>query len=1094
MWRWVRQQLGFDPPHQSDTRTIYIANRFPQNGLYTPQKFIDNRIISSKYTVWNFVPKNLFEQFRRVANFYFLIIFLVQLMIDTPTSPITSGLPLFFVITVTAIKQGYEDWLRHNSDNEVNGAPVYVVRSGGLVKTRSKNIRVGDIVRIAKDEIFPADLVLLSSDRLDGSCHITTASLDGETNLKTHVAVPETALLQTVASLDTLVAVVECQQPEADLYRFMGRMIITHQMEEIVRPLGPESLLLRGARLKNTKEIFGVAVYTGMETKMALNYKSKSQKRSAVEKSMNTFLIIYLIILISEAIISTILKYTWQAEEKWDEPWYNQKTEHQRNSSKILRFISDFLAFLVLYNFIIPISLYVTVEMQKFLGSFFIGWDLDLYHEESDQKAQVNTSDLNEELGQVEYVFTDKTGTLTENEMQFRECSINGIKYQEINGRLVSEGPTPDSAEGSLSYLGSLSHLNNLPHITSSSSFRASPESDAELIKEHDLFFKAVSLCHTVQISNVQTDGIGDGPWQSSLAPSQVEYYASSPDEKALVEAAARMGIVFIGSSEETMEVKTLGKLERYKLLHILEFDSDRRRMSVIVQAPSGEKFLFAKGAESSILPNCIGGEIEKTRIHVDEFALKGLRTLCMAYRQLTSKEYEVMDRRLFEARTALQQREEKLANVFHFIEKDLILLGATAVEDRLQDKVRETIEGLRMAGIKVWVLTGDKHETAVSVSLSCGHFHRTMNILELINQKSDSECAEQLRQLARRITEDHVIQHGLVVDGTSLSLALREHEKLFMDVCRNCSAVLCCRMAPLQKAKNVCFITPQFLYQFYCLFSQQTLYDSVYLTLYNICFTSLPILIYSLLEQHIDPHVLQNKPTLYRDISKNRQLSIKTFLYWTILGFSHAFIFFFGSYFLMGNDISLLGNGQMFGNWTFGTLVFTVMVITVTVKMALETHFWTWINHFVTWGSIIFYFVFSLFYGGILWPFSGSQNMYFVFFQLLASGSVWFAIILMVVTCLFVDIVKKVFDRQLHPTNTEKAQLTETNSSIKCLDSMCCFSEGETACASVGRMLERVMGRCSPTHVSRSWSASDPFYTNDRSILTLSTMDSSTC
>lgn len=1175
MWRWVRQQLGFDPPHQSDTRTIYIANRFPQNGLYTPQKFIDNRIISSKYTVWNFVPKNLFEQFRRVANFYFLIIFLVQLMIDTPTSPITSGLPLFFVITVTAIKQGYEDWLRHNSDNEVNGAPVYVVRSGGLVKTRSKNIRVGDIVRIAKDEIFPADLVLLSSDRPDGSCHITTASLDGETNLKTHVAVPETAVLQTVANLDTLIAVIECQQPEADLYRFMGRMIITQQMEEIVRPLGPESLLLRGARLKNTKEIFGVAVYTGMETKMALNYKSKSQKRSAVEKSMNTFLIIYLIILISEAIISTILKYTWQAEEKWDEPWYNQKTEHQRNSSKILRFISDFLAFLVLYNFIIPISLYVTVEMQKFLGSFFIGWDLDLYHEETDQKAQVNTSDLNEELGQVEYVFTDKTGTLTENEMQFRECSINGIKYQEINGRLVSEGPTPDSSQGNLTYLSSLSHLNSLSHLTSSS-FRTSPENETELIKEHDLFFKAVSLCHTVQISNVQTDGIGDGPWQSSLAPSQLEYYASSPDEKALVEAAARIGIVFVGNTEETMEVKTLGKLERYKLLHILEFDSDRRRMSVIVQAPSGEKILFAKGAESSILPKCIGGEIEKTRIHVDEFALKGLRTLCMAYRQLTSKEYEVIDRCLFEARTALQQREEKLANVFQFIEKDLILLGATAVEDRLQDKVRETIEALRMAGIKVWVLTGDKHETAVSVSLSCGHFHRTMNILELINQKSDSECAEQLRQLARRITEDHVIQHGLVVDGTSLSLALREHEKLFMDVCRSCSAVLCCRMAPLQKAKvirlikispekpitlavgdgandvsmiqeahvgigimgkegrqaarnsdyaiarfkflskllfvhghfyyiriatlvqfffykNVCFITPQFLYQFYCLFSQQTLYDSVYLTLYNICFTSLPILIYSLLEQHVDPHVLQSKPTLYRDISKNRQLSIKTFLYWTILGFSHAFIFFFGSYFLMGKDISLLGNGQMFGNWTFGTLVFTVMVITVTVKMALETHFWTWINHLVTWGSIIFYFVFSLFYGGILWPFSDSQNMYFVFFQLLSSGSVWFAIILMVVTCLFLDIVKKVFDRQLHPTNTEKAQLTETNSSIKCLDSMCCFS-GEAACTSVGRMLERVIGRCSPAHVSRSWSASDPFYTNDRSILTLSTMDSSTC
>ncbi|XP_072517282.1 phospholipid-transporting ATPase IF isoform X5 [Salminus brasiliensis] len=1087
MLRWIRQQLGFDPPHQSDTRTVYIANRFPQHGHYTPQRFADNRIISSKYTIWNFIPKNLFEQFRRIANFYFLIIFLVQLMIDTPTSPVTSGLPLFFVITVTAIKQGYEDWLRHKADNEVNGAPVFVVRSGSLVQTRSKNIRVGDIVRVAKDETFPADLVLLSSDRAEGTCHITTASLDGETNLKTHYAVPETAVSQSVSRLEALQAVVECQQPEADLYRFVGRITVTQQGEEIVRPLGPENLLLRGARLKNTKEIFGVAVYTGMESKMALNYKCKSQKRSAVEKSMNTFLIIYLGILLFEAILSTILKYAWQAENKWDEPFYNEKTEQERNSSKILKFISDFLAFLVLYNFIIPISLYVTVEMQKFLGSFFIGWDLDLYHEESDQRAQVNTSDLNEELGQVEYVFTDKTGTLTENEMQFQECSINGIKYQEINGKLVPEGMTDDT-----------------------------PDSSApRLSREEELFLKAVSLCHTVQISYDQTDGPGDPFSHANGFTAQMEYYASSPDEKALVEATKRMGVMFTGSKGETMEIKTFGKSEKYKLLHVLEFDPNRRRMSVILQTPLGEKILFTKGAESAILPYTKSGEIEKTRLHVDEFALKGLRTLVVAYRLFSAEEYKEVEQRIHEARTALQQREERLADVFSFIEKDLELLGATGVEDKLQEKVQETIEALRLAGIKVWVLTGDKHETAVSVSLSCGHFHRTMNILELVQQKSDHECAEQLRRLARRIKDDHVIQHGLVVDGASLSLALREHEKLFMEVCKNCSAVLCCRMAPLQKAKvvrllktspekpitlaigdgandvsmiqeahvgigimgkegrqavrnsdyaiarfkflaklllvhghfyyiriatlvqyffykNVCFITPQFLYQFFCLFSQQTLYDSVYLTLYNICFTSLPILVYSLFEQLVHPHVLQSKPALYRDISKNSLLSFKTFLYWTLLGFCHAFIFFFGSYILMGEDTTLMGNGQilranrqlMFGNWTFGTLVFTVMVITVTLKLALETHFWTWINHFVTWGSIAFYFIFSLFYGGIIWPFLHTQDMYFVFVQLLSSGSAWFAIIIIIITCLFPDVIKKVFYRHMQPTSTQKSQM----------------------------------------------------------------------
>uniref|UniRef100_A0A8C3K944 Phospholipid-transporting ATPase n=1 Tax=Calidris pygmaea TaxID=425635 RepID=A0A8C3K944_9CHAR len=585
----------------------------------------------------------------------------------------------------------------------------------------------------------------------------------------------------------------------AIFYRFVGRITISQQMEEIVRPLGPESLLLRGARLKNTKEIFGVAVYTGMETKMALNYKSKSQKRSAVEKSMNSFLIIYLIILLFEAILSTILKYAWQAEEKWDEPWYNGKTEHERNSSKILRFISDFLAFLVLYNFIIPISLYVTVEMQKFLGSFFIGWDLDLYHEETNQRAQVNTSDLNEELGQVEYVFTDKTGTLTENEMQFRECSINGIKYQEVNGKLTPEGFSEDSPDGNRHRLieSVLFQRNRLP---ASACFKKKP---TEFLNKEELFLKAVCLCHTVQISADQTDG-ADGPWHGGGTPATLEYYASSPDEKALVEAASRVGVVFTGTTGDSMEVKSLGKPERYKLLHVLEFDPNRRRMSVIVESPSGEKLLFTKGAESSILPRSKSGEIDKTRIHVDEFALKGLRTLCVAYRRFTPEEYQEVGKRLHEARTALQQREERLADVFNFIERDLELLGATGVEDKLQEKVQETIEALRLAGIKVWVLTGDKHETAVSVSLSCGHFHRTMNILELVQHKSDSTCAEQLRQLAKRIKEDHVIQHGLVVDGTSLSLALREHEKLFMEVCKNCSAVLCCRMAPLQKAKVV--------------------------------------------------------------------------------------------------------------------------------------------------------------------------------------------------------------------------------------------------------------------------------------------------
>ncbi|KAM8884345.1 phospholipid-transporting ATPase IF isoform 1-T1 [Synchiropus picturatus] len=1181
MLRWIRQQLGLDPPHQSDTRTVYVANHFPQHGHYVPERFTDNRIISSKYTIWNFVPKNLFEQFRRIANFYFLIIFLVQLMIDTPTSPVTSGLPLFFVITVTAIKQGYEDWLRHKADNEVNSAPVYVVRSGGLVQTRSKNIRVGDIVRVAKDETFPVDLVLLSSDRADGTCHVTTASLDGETNLKTHLSVPETSVCQSVSRLESLLAVVECQQPEADLYRFVGRITVTQQGEEIVRPLGPENLLLRGARLKNTKEIFGVAVYTGMESKMALNYKCKSQKRSAVEKSMNSFLIIYLVILLAEAGLSTVLKYAWQAQDNWREPFYNQMTEQERNSSPILKFISDFLAFLVLYNFIIPISLYVTVEMQKFLGSFFIGWDLDLYHPESHQRAQVNTSDLNEELGQVEYVFTDKTGTLTENEMYFRECSINGIKYQEVNGKLVPEGQkNPADSSG------------------------------VKLGQEEILFLQAVSLCHTVQISYDQPDSLpfGGDPFShvNGFTSPHVEYYASSPDEKALVEAARRLGVELVDNTAEVMEIQTLGKSEKYKRLHVLEFDAERRRMSVIVQTPSGVNVLFTKGAESAVLPFSTSGAIHETQNHVDQFARKGLRTLVVACRHFSPEQFADIERRLNTARTALQRREEQLQEVYGFIERDLHVLGATGVEDRLQDQVQETIQSLRLAGIKVWVLTGDKHETAVSVSVSCGHFTRNINILELLRQQTDNECVEQLRRLSRRVQQDHVTQYGLVVDGASLSLALRKHEKLFLEVCRNCSAVLCCRMSPLQKAKvvrlfktspekpitlavgdgandvsmiqeanvgigimgkegrqavrnsdyaiarfrflsklllvhghfyyvristlvqyffykNVCFITPQFLYQFFCLFSQQTLYDSVYLTLYNICFTSLPILIYSLFEQLVHPQVLQNQPSLYRDISKNSLLSLRAFIYWTLLGFCHAFIFFFGSLVLLGEDTPLMASGQvracaclsvclcltgvtcvpqMFGSWTFGTLVFTVMVVTVTLKLALETHFWTWMTHLVTWGSIAFYLIFSLFYGGIIWPFLHTQDMYSVFVQLLSCGSVWFSMFIITITCLAPDVFKKVLDRHLWPTVTHQSQSLPApqGPTLSCMESLCCFQHGQSGCSRLARLLDQVSGSCQSVDTracpvsarNRSWT--DDTFTTDRSILTLSPLEVSHC
>uniref|UniRef100_A0A672T9R6 Phospholipid-transporting ATPase n=1 Tax=Sinocyclocheilus grahami TaxID=75366 RepID=A0A672T9R6_SINGR len=932
-----------------DSRTIYVGHRpCPDTEAFIPSKFCDNRIVSSKYTVWNFLPKNLFEQFRRIANFYFLIIFLVQ----------------------------------------------------------------------------------------------------------------------------------------------------------VSESLGPENLLLKGATLKNTKKIYGVAVYTGMETKMALNYQGKSQKRSAVEKSINAFLLVYLCILISKAVVCTTLKYVWQSKEGQDEPWYNQKTQKEKDTNMYLKMFTDFLSFMVLFNFIIPVSMYVTVEMQKFLGSFFITWDKDFFDPEIQEGALVNTSDLNEELGQVEYVFTDKTGTLTQNNMEFIECCIDGFQYKHRDTRCELDGFT----------------------VTDE------PVNKLQQKEKEELFLRALCLCHTVQVKEAgseevltdQVDGI-DG-----MQPQPEEergFIASSPDEIALVRGAMEYGFTFLGLESKSMKIKNReNNIEEYKLLHVLNFDPVRRRMSVIVQTKSGETLLFCKGADSSIFPRVKPEEVDRIRMHVERNAT-GYRTLCVAYKQLSAEEYAVADTGLREARLTLQDREQKLMAMYNQVETGMSLIGATAVEDRLQEEAAETMEALQGAGMKVWVLTGDKMETAKSTCYACRLFQRGTELLELTVRtledgrlKREEKLLELLRDYHRRAVKRCMSflscrswstanqDYGFIIDGATLSLMMNppreadasQYRSLFLQICQNCTAVLCCRMAPLQKAqivkmvknskgspitlsigdgandvsmileahvgigikgkegrqavrnsdyaipklkhlkklllahghlyyvriahlvqyffyKNLCFILPQFLYQFFCGYSQQPLYDAAYLTMYNICFTSMPILAYSLLEQHISMEILLDNAALYREIANNAMLRWRPFLYWTVLGIFQGLLFFFGVRFLFSNP-ALQDNGQVFGNWSYGTIVFTVLVFTVTLKLALDTRHWTWINHFVIWGSLAFYVFFSFFWGGIIWPFLKQQRLYFVFANMLSSVSAWLVIIILILLSLLPEILLVVLRKPRGP------------------------------------------------------------------------------
>ncbi|XP_071440396.1 phospholipid-transporting ATPase IF-like [Hetaerina americana] len=1367
-------------------------------GEWRTRKFCDNRVISYKYTIWNFIPINLFEQFRRIANFYFLCITIIQISTDSPVSATTSILPLAFVILVTAVKQGYEDWLRHRSDAKVNKAPTSIIDSNGKRMTAEcSHLMVGDIIRVEDGEDLPCDMILFASSRKDGKAHVTTANLDGETNLKTlQCPRPLRFLGGTDVELQLAKSKIKivCEEPTADLYNFSGTIELlngpnsvknnnhngasgNHNEEKAVfqtslkarlqsEPkvsLSIDNLLLRGARLKNTEYVYGCAVYTGQETKLSLN-----------SKAINGFLFFFLVIMVIEVVVSLALKLTQDKS-------YASTNVTLREPKKIATTVSvvqDVFSFIILYNYLIPISLYVTIELQKFLGTFFFTWDADMFCEKTQQSAVCNTSDLNEELGQVQYLFTDKTGTLTENLMEFQRCSINRETYVETKGHLIKLEPDGREENGI-----------EIPYHS------------AEITE----FFVALALCHTAQVEKTKAedtfknnaysnsnrmnysngylqDTVGDEENEdvATRDPMALIYQASSPDEKALLEAIRRCGVTYLGEKDDILYVRVKDRVRMFLRLEVLEFSSERSRMSIAVEEviynngqlepDSSSVLLYCKGAETVLEKLSVNGPKEETIRHIDDFAQRGLRTLMVCRRRLTKTEFTklsaaiqsdrirqavasskrksligsirvvppqpklsilahkpthirnhsaggvldagrtfnlsrteeketipknhsneiinpifigrnrisadlslmvdknvskngfcypnnhemdknfscVIDNNLLvheesvsfkcpksdivnklgytsvEIKESANEEEEEAVNsVKDFrtkimcscqnnfdeldrssqerkasldsatkitncenkravmqhsrsksssdyayvnrsrhnpepgvksnlgreragsvsmlrrllsrqgsllssigssesmktftltrrdsglknsdailgLESGLTVLGATAVRDQLQEYVPETLESLRAAGIKIWILTGDKIETAVNVSFSCGHFKAGTQQLFLTGHAKYDSCCQALNTLSEKIQSEKDKQYGLVVDGMSLHQILCEtehadHKKVmnqFLTVSTSCTAVVCCRMSPLQKCnvvhliknlrakpitaaigdgandvsmiqeahigigimgkegrqaarssdfafarfhflrkallvhghwyyvrlatliqyffyKNIVFNTPQVCFGAYSLFSTQSLYDSLYLTAYNVLMTSLPITLFGLFEQNINANVLMKYPQLYLINRGNSLMSWKNFFKWIFLGLWHALALYFSVWGLWQADSSILTDGGPADLGCFGTTIFHIVVIVVNLKLWLESKFWTRIFILSVFVSIFGNMLLTYFYSIV----SVEFQMFGVYSELLQSPTFWLLSAVVITICLLPDVIYAVIKQPM--------------------------------------------------------------------------------
>ncbi|KAG0021960.1 hypothetical protein BGZ80_001337 [Entomortierella chlamydospora] len=1209
-----------------------IANDLDAPEVIVP-RYPTNKVTTSKYDLFSFVPKNLFEQFRRIANLYFLFVAaLGVIQIFGGYAPFLSFLPLIFIIFVTAVKDAIEDWKRRKSDEAFNNAPTillhnwtntnvqqsgkskwemfssvilklvscftgpakvhhlnradsinaaaldastpndrtdqssyfgyptstnganteeqesagrparrirrnvphsvlnhtesrHVSRNSTAAKWKDvtwQDVKVGDIVYLKNDDPIPADIVVLSTSEPDGLCYIETKNLDGETNLKIRRGLTATKGLKTPADIERAACYVESEAPNANLYSYQGALkwiisdgadmpagdrVVHNKTESITI----NEILLRGCVLRNTEHIIGMVLFTGTDTKIMLNSGETPSKRSRIEKDLNFHVVMNFIILFVLSLGSAIGNGIIFANK-------------DNNSATYFEFGSDasspFMSCLILYQNVVPISLYISIEIVKTMQAYFIHKDIDMYDERVNQPCVPKTWNISDDLGQIEYIFSDKTGTLTQNVMEFQKCTINGIDYgigetdatrgQKMSGDGEFE---PMEFESDDAYKAKLEDERIAMKAAMDKLFINKFYNDKTTFIDSDLFvdmadpaskhakaimnfWTAVAVCHTV-IAERDSDN-----------EFKIEYKAQSPDEAALVATARDVGFVFLEKTGPTMHLEIMGQPRDYKVLNILEFNSNRKRMSIILRPPEGGIVLVCKGADSVIYERLDNADEqsklrEDTLLDLERFANEGLRTLCLAYRKISEEEYKEWVVEYEEACNTIHNRDENIENACEGIEHSLILLGGTAIEDRLQVGVPECIALLSRAGIKLWVLTGDKTETAINIGFACNLLQRDM-ILIIIQAQDKDDTREQLMKALEKFwgreaeKDPNLIgkTHALIIDGETLKYGLSQSlNGLLLDVSKRCKSVICCRVSPLQKAKVVSMVKRGldvmtlsigdgandvsmiqeanigvgiageegrqavmasdfaiaqfrflsklllvhgrwsyirisemiltffykcivwtltiFWYQLFSSFTAEILFDYTFVILYNLAFTSLPIMFMGVFDQDVDAKTSMQFPALYLRGIKQKQFTRAKFWLYVLDALYQSVICFFVPWYLSN---TIFHNGHSTNDMmALGTTIQACSIVVANLYVGLNMFHWTKMIFAVIFGSTILFFLYTWVYSNI---FIVSSSFYGMDQVVFTSGNFWLALPLCIVLTMLPHFVYKFARQYLKPND----------------------------------------------------------------------------
>ena len=799
----TKHNNNFDDKSKNEPYKIFLGKYNEANQMM----YESNKISTSKYTLLNFIPKILMEQLSRICNVYLLVIALFQ---SIKSISYTDGYPLILIpLTMIILLNGFKDFLedskRKISDKAENNKDILIYnhRKKKFISDIWENIKLGDIIKVKNENQFPCDLLFLqSSQEANGQCKVDTKNINGETNLHIKKINPKL----NIENLSDFNYLCTTKKPNEYIYEFeavLQRLTMDNNSLNINKDesfyYNYDNFILRGSSLQQTEYIIGVAVYIGHNTKSMKNNPLTKQKLSRLEKTMNyQILFIFILQSIFSIIASIINLVIFYSNNNFID---NYVKIAENNDNFFLRFIKMVGTWALLLTNFVPIPLLSTLEFIKFFQAMFISKDADITVKRTMAKVKVQSSTLNDELGQVNYIFTDKTGTLTKNKMQFKAFTVGNKSFGNINS--LNKANDYKDRYGLITNIGFIDYNNELREEL------INKDKNGNYLLEH--FFLNILLNNSAVIDN-----------KKFQKKQEIEYLCSSSDEKCLLNFARFSGYTFVNRSIDNIisieKVVDQTKIVRinYNVSNILEFSSERQRMSVIIKSTDAKGnnsyLLYIKGSDYIInkkVANKDTNIYKNISNKIQEYSEKGLRILVFGYKAISAEEYNEFDKKYKEIIYNINHKESDLYDLYDEIENGIELLGVTAIEDELQNRVQETINKFISIGIKICMLTGDKIETAKSIAANCNLISKNMNFINLVHSfDSIQKLENNLNQIYTELYKDNskTKKNCLIITG-EIFYDISSNKNLinlFIKLFDLSETIICCRISPKQKAQIV--------------------------------------------------------------------------------------------------------------------------------------------------------------------------------------------------------------------------------------------------------------------------------------------------